>query len=487
MLLISLVVGASIDCADVRNLASGLNMHLVQPDMMTKLNAFDCCDSINNPSILCVLTRVKNITWNFLSLNGTLNMSALPATGTHFRFIGNVITGGISHFPDRVDNFYGDNNRFNGSLPAFPSNAYALSLSMNQFSGDLPEIPVNTRILALGTNAIVGQIPALPPYLIALSLLGNYLTGPLPPLGSSLQTLYVYNNNLNGTLPLIPYGVQYLKLGPFNQMSGSANLSKPYNIDLRDNFIYDLYIKDTTALSQCNLDNTPLLNKVTSLTMCSRNKLYAVTSLSTKTSSTLPLTRSYSTIAIPITDVPETSAIDVEKHSTLSSSIPTTALSLESISNDANMPIPSDTSTLPLLFHSSVVPASNTLSIHSSVVSVLSVTVFTTSYLPISSTTLSKYQTRTASSRVSTKLVAKPTTKTSKYLTTIALLTESIADATAILYFQPITLFLVLKLLVDFVVFLYILKTLIYLKKTRKLKRVHIYTQSEFTQPYASQ
>ena len=136
---------------------------------------------------------------------------------------------------------------------------------------DMSLLPPMTVSLFLGDNRLTGSISSIPSTMIVFQVQNNKLNGLLPVLPTGLKYLGVSNNNFTGTLPTLPYFITDVFIGPGNQLGGSVNVSKPFNLNLKDNLIYDLIINDTASLVTCNLDNTPLLGKVDSLTKCSRN------------------------------------------------------------------------------------------------------------------------------------------------------------------------------------------------------------------------
>ena len=133
---------------------------------------------------------------------------------------------------------------------------------------DMSKLPPLIKRLVLSDNILTGSISSIPSTMQVFQVQNNKLTGSLPVLPNGLKYLGISNNNLTGTLPTLPYYITDVFIGPGNQLSGSVNVSKPYNLNLKDNLIYDLHINNATSLVTCNLDNTPLLGKVDSLTMC---------------------------------------------------------------------------------------------------------------------------------------------------------------------------------------------------------------------------
>ena len=513
LLLLLCSFGASIDCPNLINFARGMNMHLVQPAMMTKLINFDCCNSVQNPTIGCTAARVRLISWVSLNLNGTLNMTAFPGAATFINMEGNTISGNISVIPDRISNYYATNNKFSGILPALPTDADTMTFEYNLFNGSLPKFPLNIRHFAADGNAFTGSIPTLPVYLntllltfnqltqlppsfpallstiylndnllvgsipapllesiVHLTLENNQLSGSIPKLPSSLVTLDIRDNNFTGVLPTLPYDIEFIYIGPGNQLSGSVNVSKPSVIDLRDNYIYDLTIKDRSSLVICNLDNTALFGKVNALTMCSRLGLVSFTS-------NVPKTPTYtSTYEQGITSSP-------------SSTINTTANIFQSLyisqSRTVNQTAHTSFSTIvsqqttyyiQMYYPETTADELTMTSTYSTSASIKS-----TEYL---SSTLKHTTTKLGLQTSKLTIKAKTLKTNSVFIGTTSVVSVDINNnAIAV---QPITPFLIIKLLCDCIVFLCILKTIFRLKKIRKHAREYSFKQSDYTQPSAN-
>lgn len=89
--------GNSIDCDDVNYLGNGLNIHVKQPAISAAL-ANNCCDV--GTGVTCTNGRVVGIDWGFLSLNGTINATAIPTTLNSLQLHFNSISGGsLLFFP----------------------------------------------------------------------------------------------------------------------------------------------------------------------------------------------------------------------------------------------------------------------------------------------------------------------------------------------------------------------------------------------------
>ncbi len=527
MILLLCLFGASIDCPDLINFARGLNMHLVQPAKMTQMINFDCCDSVQNPTIGCTAARVSFISWSALQLNGTLNMTAFPSAATYIAMANNKISGNISVIPNRITNYYAENNRFSGVLPALPTSVDQMTFGNNLLTGTLPNFPPIIQYFSANGNAFTGSIPSIPASLATLSLAFNQLTqlppsfptllttiylnnnllvgsipapllvpmlhlvvnnnqlsGTIPPLPSTLNTLRVYNNNFTGVLPTIPYDIRSIYIGPGNQLSGSVNVSRPSYVDLRDNYIFSLTIKDTSILVSCNLDNTALFGKVDALTMCSRLGLLSFTSNvpNTPTYSSTYKQGTISSFAISLASSPVGSPTNVQTMQNVQSATinQTTHNSYSSITASQNL---STTQYIQSLYNPETLYYDSKTSFTSTTSTSIEPTEYASSISSLVKQTTSKLLLQTSKLTLkSTKTTLKKSISVSNVFTSVS--TIDIYNNTIAV--QSITPFLVIRLLCDVFVFLYILNTITRLKKIRKHKREYVFTQSDYTQPSTS-
>eukprot|EP00835_Amoeboradix_gromovi_P000807 NODE_30_length_32972_cov_0.541052.p10 type:complete len:361 gc:universal NODE_30_length_32972_cov_0.541052:26136-27218(+) len=212
------------DCADVINLARGLNFQMHDPDYFAAIQN-NCCELV-----YCTETHVNIIEWDlsgmFTRINGTVNASAIPYYVERLSLAGNEIHGGIPQI----------------SSPFMQM----LELSNNNFNGTLPSLPPNIQIYAVSQNNLHGDVPYLPP---------------------SLADFY---------LGFFPYeGWQYHTQ---NRFTGVVRLNAPIALNLIGNWITDVIIDDPSRLEKglCDLSNNPLLNNpnVAKLTNCIMKDLY---------------------------------------------------------------------------------------------------------------------------------------------------------------------------------------------------------------------
>ena len=222
---IAVTYGVSEDCPNMINLALGLGIESKQPLIWAQLQV-DCCYV---SGIECTNLLVTTIDWSGMSLNGTINGTALP-TGLQ-----------------------------------------SLYLNSNQLTGNIPSIlPDVLTVLSIQQNGITGYIPSSLP--------------------ASLHQLCLEDNLMTGDVPSLPTSLQYLRLGwpgyPRNRFTGSVILNKPIWIYLNHNGITNLIVNDSSILTNCELSNNPLLGNpnVVALTMCTKTNLYSP-SLLARTSS----------------------------------------------------------------------------------------------------------------------------------------------------------------------------------------------------------
>ena len=221
-LLLIKVFAFSVDCPNLRNLASGLGMQSGNPTIWTQLQG-DCCTA---DGVVCVSQGVTEISWVNIILYGMINGTAIP--------------NGITR----------------------------LILWDNQLTGSIPSIfPGGLKILDLNYNRLTGSIPStLPSGLTHFYLDGNQLSGDLPIFPISLQLLYLgYPGN------------------PGNYFTGTLRLNQPNEVYINFNWITDVIIQDRSQInpSQCDLSNNPLLGNpnIALLTMCAKNGLYSASLL----------------------------------------------------------------------------------------------------------------------------------------------------------------------------------------------------------------
>eukprot|EP00835_Amoeboradix_gromovi_P006669 NODE_837_length_3810_cov_0.466990.p1 type:complete len:446 gc:universal NODE_837_length_3810_cov_0.466990:795-2132(+) len=290
----------SIDCPKLTNLAIGLNMDKLQPEVFNSIfENGDCCIesnpdlSLTSPIVTCKNGRVDSIVWENLSLDGFINSSAIPSNTNLMRLNHNYITGDFPNFPNNLKILNLWQNNVNGTLPLqFPLGLVYLILDDNLITGQLPsKLPNNLDLLTIDGNRLTGSIENLTlGQLSYLRVSNNMLVGKLPSIPVGLNTLIVHNNYLNGNASKIPMGVQSLYLGyenePGNKFTGVLRLLKPVKLYINYNLISDIEIKDSSALIECDISYNPLLDSqnLDNLNSCTKKGIYKITPPDTFTS-----------------------------------------------------------------------------------------------------------------------------------------------------------------------------------------------------------
>ena len=182
----------------------------------------------------------------------------------------------------------------------------ALPYIWSQLQGDCcvnsQVICINDRVTeinwySMGLNGFINGT-AIPSGVIYLNLQNNDLTGSIPSnLPNFLRRLSLSGNQLSGDLPSFPSTLEYLYLGypgqPGNRFTGTLRLNRPLELHIHDNWITDVIIQESSALTGCDLSNNPLLGNanIAGLTRCTKFGLYSAgllpqtltTSFSTRT------------------------------------------------------------------------------------------------------------------------------------------------------------------------------------------------------------
>ena len=158
-LILITISSVSLDCPDMINFATGLNLHLAQPEIMNELIT-DCCAATR---ITCISLRVTYIDWYYLGLNGTINGTAIPSTVIFISLSRNLLSGNIPvNLPTNLGYLYLYSNRLSGDVSSLPANILFLHLGRwnqpgNQFTGNLTlnkpkELYINDNFI---TNVII--------------------------------------------------------------------------------------------------------------------------------------------------------------------------------------------------------------------------------------------------------------------------------------------------------------------------------------------
>ncbi len=212
---IQLVLGLSVDCPNAINFARGLNMNLLQTNIMTQIKT-DCCTATG---VTCTNQRIIEIDWNNLSLNGTINGTAIP------------------------------------------SNLTDLFLHLNNIRGLVPNLTgTSVQNLGLAHNTLTGGLPsAFPAGFYELHVDDNLLSGDLPPFPSTMITLFLGYTGFTG-----------------NTFTGVLSVYGPIILGINSNLITDIIIPNMAKMQWCDISDNPLLDAphIASMTMCIQTGLY---------------------------------------------------------------------------------------------------------------------------------------------------------------------------------------------------------------------
>eukprot|EP00835_Amoeboradix_gromovi_P005009 NODE_433_length_8727_cov_0.399397.p1 type:complete len:913 gc:universal NODE_433_length_8727_cov_0.399397:5586-8324(+) len=276
-LLVSLVFSTSIDCPDVINLATGLNMGQSSPALFKALKA-DCCSSFG---VYCYNDRVANVYWPNLHLTGSINSTALPKMLFSLDLTGNRITGNFPKtLPPSLLNLYLSNNfitgdlssvtvsdlekidvrsnKLNGSIPLLPSTYYFYA-SYNMLSGCIPTLSSSIRDFVATNNLLNCSIPApLPEFLWQLDLTSNKLSGPIPSLPALIYIVSLGFNQISGEVPVLP-PLYHLDLQS-SDVNGTIHLIQPGFVSITNTSISSVTIDNSGSLLYCDMRDTNLAN-----------------------------------------------------------------------------------------------------------------------------------------------------------------------------------------------------------------------------------
>ena len=211
-----MIRSASVDCANMMNLAEGLGIQVAQPIIWVQLQ-IDCCAA---NGIFCFGQLVTRIDWSNMGLNGFINETAIPPG---------------------LDHLWLHNNQLTGKFPMnLPSGLFHLDLSGNLLTGALPSLlPVGLQTLYIDKNLLSGDLPDFP-----------------------------------NTIEFIHLGRH---ASPENRFTGTLRLNRPKEFWITNNWITDVFIQNTSAIIGCTLDNNPLLGSanIAGLTLCTQSGLYS--------------------------------------------------------------------------------------------------------------------------------------------------------------------------------------------------------------------
>eukprot|EP00835_Amoeboradix_gromovi_P002921 NODE_177_length_15815_cov_0.395457.p5 type:complete len:380 gc:universal NODE_177_length_15815_cov_0.395457:12104-10965(-) len=163
LFLLPVIMGVSIDCPKVIDLAYGMNMHIVNPSYMNQLKS-DCCA---NTYVFCNSVNVLEINWKDFSLNGYINGSSLPSLLNKIDFSRNSLVGEIpSNLPSSLKLLFLNSNLLNGTIPStLPEGLTQLYISENSLFGTLPyQLPTTLTTLTMSYNELNGILYITKPF-----------------------------------------------------------------------------------------------------------------------------------------------------------------------------------------------------------------------------------------------------------------------------------------------------------------------------------
>ena len=251
------------DCDLIVSLATGLGFSEFTSRKLSSL-VNDCCAAGNG--ITCVNETVTRIDWAGMGLSGTINATAIPSQISYFAMAHNQITGNFPLLPDTVNYVYMFVNKLNGTLPRPPASVFDYRVWLNDLNGDIPTF-LGYNLFHAHYNRISGSIPSLDG-IYQFSMSNNLLTGSIPPL-RHMRSFYVEGNLLSGNVPTLPPFLEHFHLGSLgantNNIYGELVIDKPVLLYLVNNSFTNITIKDTSALSDCDISYNPLPYSVVQL------------------------------------------------------------------------------------------------------------------------------------------------------------------------------------------------------------------------------
>ena len=297
------LVAVSVDCPTLLNFASSLNIPAKNASLWTALSLpNDCCTA---QGITCSGGKVTEIYWSSMSpaLDGTIDKASIPPVLVKLQLGYNSLTGTIPNiFPTTLQVLVLSQNLLSGSVPTYPPGLTLIDVSNNQLNGTIPSpFPSTLQTAYFHNNKFLGSIPS--------------------PLPSGLLLMYVYGNSMLGDIPALPTSLQELGIGwPAmygNHFTGSVVFQKPVRLYLNNNYISNIVVNDSSAITGCDLSGTALLGNpnLGNLAACIKTGLYSANSLPNTISPKISAGKS-------ITNLPHTSvSILVTSNSLWTSSI----------------------------------------------------------------------------------------------------------------------------------------------------------------------
>ena len=324
------------------------------------------------------------------------------------------------------------------------------------------------------------------------------LNGSLPAFSNKMKYLDVSENRMSGSIPtftsnsgLIMYLGWWEGGNDQNKFTGILKVTTIQILHINYNLITKIIILNqnfSITLSECDVSNNPILGDPTVLQYsCKQDNVYSLNGTRTIESLGNEMVQSTSYLSGYIAGTKESS--DISTADAYESSASTTDFI------DSTYNIKATNIEFTSLIESTV-KIKSTSNVQYSTKSFLTSNESTTN---VDSTFFSdaRYSATFPSSflatslRTSTHMSTVPTTNTKKSSKLSTQSSQSLEITSiqansvdiALLAFQPITIFYVIKLVIDLLVFIMICKRLYGLKKFRKLQRVYIFSSSDYSQP----
>ena len=190
--------------------------------------------------------------WNNLNLSGILNVTLLPRSLTKFTMSLNRISGIVD--------------------TAIPLNLTQFSIVGNNLSGQIPNLISDKLItINLSNNSLTSFPSNWPNNLVYLNLADNKFNTTIPQLPETLKELRLQGNLLSGPIA-IPFNVTTLILGTLssytNKITGNITLNTPTLINLFGNPISNLFIQNSSLLTDCTIRDTLISIDALNITNC---------------------------------------------------------------------------------------------------------------------------------------------------------------------------------------------------------------------------
>ena len=256
-----LTLVSATDCDLLISLSRGLNLHLVNPTLMSQVET-NCCTA---PGIGCSGPNVTTISWTNKNMNGTINGTAVPPMLTVLSIQANPIYGDIPMMTNNIRNLYLYGSKLNGSIVAFPSKSNDIRIHDNQLTGSLPDYPTGLSLFYCYNNKLSGALPPMRAQNFYIS--NNFFTGPIPSLFNGFRMLRVDGNLLTGIMPPIPSSLIVLQINTANsysnRISGVLHINSANEILIFNCNFTAITVVSNATLTQCDMSYNPIPEEYT--------------------------------------------------------------------------------------------------------------------------------------------------------------------------------------------------------------------------------